>query len=219
VVSSPSLLSSLFHIERRGSEGGGVDEWDEEEGEWEVNEEGEAVDEEEEKEEEEEEREEKEEEASGEEEEEGLADLTWWEVLGESPPNLNQESQSEEGGERGRTGRRKGRRTRIRSRRRRSSSSSSGSSSRRGATFQRNRVDHLWEIFSPPPPPSPPFSPHPLLSSIASVSENRHRGRRDRGGLSQILIKERSPGADVWDVYMGSNGKLRRRPRWCVFGC
>jgi len=261
VASSPSLLSSLFRIERQGREGGGVDVWDEEEGEWEVNEEGEAEDEEDEEEEEggddeeeasgeeeglaeegewevnEQQEEEEEEEKEEEEEEEdsrekdGLTDLTWWEVLGESPPEG-----SEEGGEGGRTGRKKGRRTTTRSRRRRSSSSSSSGSSRRGAALPRNQMDHLWDIFSPPSPPPPPFSPRPSLSSIASVSSSYayERGGRRRGGRhfegvgrrgssvdkgSQILIKERNPGADVWDVYMGSNGKLRRRPRWSVYGC
>ncbi len=217
VASSPSLLPYFFHAgPRGGKEGGGVDEWDEEEGEWVVNEEGEAG-------EEEEEGEEREESSEG----DGLADFTWWEVLGESPPR-----ESEEGGEGGRKGK-KGRGTPVTATR----TCSSVGSIRRGSLPSRNNVDHLWEIFSPSTsPPPPPFSPRPSPSLISFVSSciadeqgGRRCGRRHNGEMgrqtcsrddvSQILIKERDPGADIWDVYMGSKGKLRRRPRWCVYGC
>ncbi|KAM3570147.1 hypothetical protein VYU27_007789 [Nannochloropsis oceanica] len=161
VASSPSLLSSIFHVGPHGGRVGGVDEWDEEEGEWEVNEEGEA---------EEEERGDEEREASS--EGGGLGELTWWEVLGESPPQESEEER--EGGK------------------------------------KETKVSYV-------------------SSGIADEQGCKRGGRRRYGGkgrqaclrdeMSQILIKERDPGADIWDVHMGSNGTLQRRPRWCVYGC
>ena len=117
-----------------------------------MNEEGEA----------EEEEGEEDEEIEADREIDGPAELTWWEVLGESPPR-----ECEEEGEGGRKGK-KGSKTQVTAPRTRSSVVSI----RKGSLSSRNDVDHLWEIFSPSasPPPSPSFSPRPSPSSISFVS-------------------------------------------------